>query len=393
MPQPNPKSSPDQYRAEVSQDMQALVAGERPRDARLRELGTGRLMLEGVVESVRLYRLYMEERAREEREKREREERREKGKRRRKREEAQRVRMKSVTAHQPSKYDHTAPPTASSNRSTEEDGHSQGRSTNRDSIGSFSSNFMNTYRHFKAEQDAGLRDRGLLEKYVDEWRGKGVSAGMEKEKRIDSGAESEDKRENNRERGRKTARRLKKSHGETPKVRAAPASDTAWSPEIGGVDSSVLWRPPVPSHSPPLPPPSEQQVPPPPVQQVPQSPLVATKRAAPPPAPPAPPAPPPPPPPPPGPRALSKVPIPPTTGDARDSLLSQIRGGAKLRRVQTPDTPSTATGRVIDTSEYEDAQHSRSVEEQEHAQAVEKKEREQEEYSGKSSSRQSEHTG
>jgi hypothetical protein len=390
MPQPNPKSHPEQYRTEVSQDMQALVAGERPRDARLRELGTGRLMLEGVVESVRLYRLYMEERAREEREKREREEKREKEKRRRKREEAQRVRMKSVTAHRPSKSDHTTPPTVSSNRSAEEDGHSQGRSTNRDSIGSFSSNFMNTYRHFKAEQDAGLRDRGLLEKYVDEWRGKGVSSGMEKEKRIDSGAESEDKRENNRERGRKTARRLKKSHGETPKVRATPASDTAWSPEIGGGDSPVLWHPPVPSHPPPHPPTSGQQVPPPPpppppVQQVHQSPLVPVKQAAPPPSPP--------PPPPPGARAPTKAPIPPTTGDARDSLLSQIRGGAKLRRIQTPDTSSTATGRVIETPQYEDTQHSRSVEEREHAQAVEEKEREQAEYSGKSSSPQSEHTG
>ena len=70
MPQPDPKAPPEEYRARVSQDMHALVAGERPRDARLRELGTGRLMLEGVVESVRLYRLYMEERAQEEREKR-----------------------------------------------------------------------------------------------------------------------------------------------------------------------------------------------------------------------------------------------------------------------------------------------------------------------------------
>lgn len=72
MPNSNPNieipdpSSPT-YRTQVQTRIQGLVSGNQPRDPHLSSVSTGRLIVEGVVENVRLYRLYKEEEARKER--------------------------------------------------------------------------------------------------------------------------------------------------------------------------------------------------------------------------------------------------------------------------------------------------------------------------------------
>jgi hypothetical protein len=65
-PPPGPKS--EQYRKQVQKRMQDLLSGKRSRNAELSQLSTGRLILEGVVEEVRIYRLRKEEKARQVRE-------------------------------------------------------------------------------------------------------------------------------------------------------------------------------------------------------------------------------------------------------------------------------------------------------------------------------------
>lgn len=58
---PNPSAPPEEYRRAVAASIQDVVAGRRPRDPALSGASTGRLILEGVVESVKIYRLYQQE--------------------------------------------------------------------------------------------------------------------------------------------------------------------------------------------------------------------------------------------------------------------------------------------------------------------------------------------
>jgi hypothetical protein len=58
---PDPNAPPEEYRRAVAASIQDLVAGRRPRDPALSGASTGRLILEGVVESVKVYRLYQQE--------------------------------------------------------------------------------------------------------------------------------------------------------------------------------------------------------------------------------------------------------------------------------------------------------------------------------------------
>ncbi|KAF2036164.1 hypothetical protein EK21DRAFT_83874 [Setomelanomma holmii] len=59
---PDPKSPA--YRMQVARNIQDLLYGARPRDPHLSNVSTGRLILEGVVENVKIYRLSKEEEAR-----------------------------------------------------------------------------------------------------------------------------------------------------------------------------------------------------------------------------------------------------------------------------------------------------------------------------------------
>ena len=58
---PDPSAPPEEYRRAVAASIQDLVAGRRPRDPALSGASTARLILEGVVESVKVYRLYQQE--------------------------------------------------------------------------------------------------------------------------------------------------------------------------------------------------------------------------------------------------------------------------------------------------------------------------------------------
>ena len=59
------KPDPDslEYQQQVSKSIKTLVFGQRPRDPIMSGASTGRLIIEGVVENLRIYRLYKEERA------------------------------------------------------------------------------------------------------------------------------------------------------------------------------------------------------------------------------------------------------------------------------------------------------------------------------------------
>ncbi|KAF1924677.1 uncharacterized protein M421DRAFT_95223 [Didymella exigua CBS 183.55] len=61
---PNPAAPPEQYRQQVAASIQDLVSGRRAREPVMSGAGTARLILEGVVENVRIYRLHKEEQAR-----------------------------------------------------------------------------------------------------------------------------------------------------------------------------------------------------------------------------------------------------------------------------------------------------------------------------------------
>ena len=58
---PDPSAPPEEYRRAVAASIQDLVAGRRPRDPAMSGASTGRLILEGVVESVHIDRLYQQE--------------------------------------------------------------------------------------------------------------------------------------------------------------------------------------------------------------------------------------------------------------------------------------------------------------------------------------------
>ncbi|OSS50435.1 hypothetical protein B5807_04871 [Epicoccum nigrum] len=58
---PDPNAPPEEYARAVTASIQDLVAGRRPRDPALSGASTGRLIFEGLVESVKVYRLYQQE--------------------------------------------------------------------------------------------------------------------------------------------------------------------------------------------------------------------------------------------------------------------------------------------------------------------------------------------
>ncbi|KAF2829665.1 hypothetical protein CC86DRAFT_403011 [Ophiobolus disseminans] len=69
MPGPTPDPDSAQYRTQVQEHIQGVVSGTQPRDPHLSKASTGRLILEGVVENVKIYRLYREEKLMEAKEK------------------------------------------------------------------------------------------------------------------------------------------------------------------------------------------------------------------------------------------------------------------------------------------------------------------------------------
>lgn len=62
---PDPTAPPEDYRQQVAASIQSLVSGHRPRDPRMSGASTGRLILEGVVENFKIYRMYKEDKAKE----------------------------------------------------------------------------------------------------------------------------------------------------------------------------------------------------------------------------------------------------------------------------------------------------------------------------------------
>lgn len=64
-PTPDPAAPPETYRTQVAASIRDRVSGRRPRDPEMAGASTARLLLEGVVESVRVYRLHGEQKARE----------------------------------------------------------------------------------------------------------------------------------------------------------------------------------------------------------------------------------------------------------------------------------------------------------------------------------------
>jgi hypothetical protein len=64
----NPHQDPEEYRIQVQTRIQTLLSGDRPRDPHLSTVSTRRLILEGLVEEVKIYRLHKEDKARAEKE-------------------------------------------------------------------------------------------------------------------------------------------------------------------------------------------------------------------------------------------------------------------------------------------------------------------------------------
>lgn len=62
---PDPTAPPKDYRQQVATSIQSLVSGHRPRDPKMSGASTGRLILEGVVENFKIYRMYKEGKAKE----------------------------------------------------------------------------------------------------------------------------------------------------------------------------------------------------------------------------------------------------------------------------------------------------------------------------------------
>jgi hypothetical protein len=61
-----PDQNPNQYRNDVQTRVKNLLSGDRPRDPHLSTVTTGRLIFEGLVEELKIYRLHKEEKSREE---------------------------------------------------------------------------------------------------------------------------------------------------------------------------------------------------------------------------------------------------------------------------------------------------------------------------------------
>jgi len=247
MPAPDPAS--DQYRTQVQDRIQGLVSGKQPRDPHLAKASTGRLILEGVVENVKIYRLHKEEKLREAKEEKkrmkkggrgrsaelekhrrrhrdrsaerhgrhrsrdgERDERRERsrgrdGTRERRgearpddnpehmmtggagppgtlpeddRDAEQRLGSRSRSRHR--RTEGPRPGRAGASRSPTRsrfgpDGATPFGELPKKAAGvGLAAHLFNTYRHIKAEHDAGHRSRSAVEKALDSWRGKTPSA-------------------------------------------------------------------------------------------------------------------------------------------------------------------------------------------------------------------------
>jgi hypothetical protein len=80
---PDPAAPPDEYRQKVAASVQDIASGRLSRAPQMSGVSTGRLILEGVVENVRIYRLHKEEKVREAKEMEEEERRRREGRSRR----------------------------------------------------------------------------------------------------------------------------------------------------------------------------------------------------------------------------------------------------------------------------------------------------------------------
>ncbi|CAO2650846.1 Nn.00g091430.m01.CDS01 [Neocucurbitaria sp. VM-36] len=249
----------------------------------------------------------------------------------------------------------------------------------------FGDHFMNTYKHIKAEHDAGHRSRGLLEKKIDEMRGKDGAAkdgvghrdgGTRRDIRKHDGRKGEGEhklqkggkrdrhgRRNPYEGGRRDASKRREIEDA-----ASGCKESQRSPEVRIVPPTSLGRPhwqPTPftqRTSPPILPLRFSDPTPPPT-----SPPIASSIPTPPPRPPPPPpgqAPPPP-------VALSSlIPFIGVPG----GLLSEIRGGKQLRKVhESEKNDKSATGGSGPM--YEETPDSHDVEVNEHSQRVEEQER------------------
>ena len=247
---PSPRS--ESYRNQVQTRIIDLVSGKRPRDPHLSTLSTQRLILEGIVEEIRIYRLGKEEKKRKEKDKKKREKRRMTGhdrersrseERRRRRHEGSgrrrhhdrsgerdhahlrhrsRDRSRDRRRHgRPDRgisdivtegradpnpdlmmtggagpagtlpltppFPHPPPPpplphhpnpgkvgvSPSPTRRHGPDGKTPFGQLPKKAAGvGFAAHALNTYKHIKAEHEAGHRSRGILERTVDGWRGK-----------------------------------------------------------------------------------------------------------------------------------------------------------------------------------------------------------------------------
>jgi len=251
----------------------------------------------------------------------------------------------------------------------------------------FGDHVLNTYRHIKAEHQAGYRARGYVEKKMDEARGRSgkieeVTGGyrrrwLERTRATKSG------REKRPEETRKSADREKEGHRRVDERKQRNLYDRGQSiPEIRVQTPMNTERPqrkPVPvrsdrspsTHSIKL---DEREAP---VETLPRElpPLARSinpdGHQPPTESPFPPPLPPPPPPPPPPPSPPAKPPLNLLKHASMDALLGDIQGGFRLRKVADLEKKDASVnpkgGRVV----YDETPHSRDVEEREGAQLAE----------------------
>jgi hypothetical protein len=520
-----PNQNPDQYRNGVQTRVQSLLSGTRPRDPHLSSVTTGRLILEGLVEELKIYRLHKEEKAREEKERekgrnrrmgdheererhhhrrhrsrdgslscgheerkhrhrersrsRERHESRDKGHRERHKSkdrshghrehhrrrhlhrDRSRERSRGRSRHHHRRHRHRSPVTdgprdpnpklimsggagppgtvspvperrrsrsrsrsRSRRRSSDHRSHSKAQGLRqgpdgKTAFGKFPKkavgvgvvgHVMNTYRHIKAEHEAGHRDRGVLERAVDGWRGKGGSgrdSGKQRQRgdrrrgeeragrdrrRIESSERRRGGEKEHDKRNRYTSRDAYKEKELSPRPAASPTRRNSPHPRTRTPDIHVQeatppdWQqaqqpwppmpetylPPTPSHPPPAwPPTPETFVPPsparsrsatPPYPYTPASPGISPVIPM-----PSPSSIPPPPPPP---LPKSTIPSPPPlpksapSSPSHAALCAEIHSAPKLRRVASADkrdkSSAVSAGRV-----YEETEHSQDIEKRE----------------------------
>ena len=230
---PDPSAPPEEYRRAVAASIQDLVAGRRPRDPALSAASTARLILEGVVESVKVYRLYQQEKMNKGSDVRRREQgrrhrrsgtheeetppRRRHGqrsptdnasgrerRRRRRRTPAEEPPSNSVHDRHEQEQDQRGQPhpthhlmsgalhAAESVIGFGPDGTPYGMLPTRGKGVGWLPHVKAVHRHIRAEQDAGLRSKGFVEKCVDDFlrkrrdaRGGEKGKGKEKEKVVE----------------------------------------------------------------------------------------------------------------------------------------------------------------------------------------------------------------